>query len=194
MDGLAAMAPIQRLEAGLRPPVSHARVPMRDWTRMAAMLVLGAGIGYAASGFRATTDSGWHVAVANYQALYSRATLAPLENSEPALRAQVAAISEQLGLTIPYESLLVPGLTFKRAQTLSFQGKPLVQFAYTDADGAPVAFCVMRDETGATPVHLGIVAGLNAVSWSHGGYGFIVIGDLGQSALRQAAEQLSRAI
>lgn len=207
MEGLAAAAPVAAPSLRLDPPAAPSRpTPRRGiaawtppWLRVAAALLLGVGLGHGLDGLRSDPARGpipgdWRAAVANYQALYSKATLAPLDGDAPVRRAEVAMVSEQLGLPVSIEALHVPGLTFKRAQLLAFNGRPLAQFAYVDAAGTPVALCVIRGEGANSAARLESVADLKAVSWNKGGYGFVVIGDTGTAVLERAADVLSRTL
>lgn len=166
----------------------------------------------------------WRQAAANYQALYVTETLAftgavadeerqkRLWQSEgvPASRginpetgrnanldkqrSSIAAISAKLGLPITPEVLQAPGLDFKRAQLLQFDGRPLAQFAYLDADGAPISFWATRTGDADSPAKTGRYDKLAAVSWNKGGYGFIVIGAAPIAEIERAASALSTQI
>jgi anti-sigma factor RsiW len=196
-DAVAAAAPVERLRARLdeqavRTP--RRRVGVRGLA-IAAALVMGAALGYVAgSSDLVRPDRSWHVAIADYQALYTTATLAAVPADPAKQRIDVDTVAARLGLPIELDALQVPGLDFKRAQILSFKGRPLAQFAYVDQRGEPVAFCATPTGERDSAVSPGRFRGLEAAFWSRHGYGFIVIGRTPSEALRQAATVLAKQI
>ncbi len=110
------------------------------------------------------------------------------------LRGSVAAVSAKLGLPITPEALQAPGLDFKRAQLLQFDGRPLAQFAYLDAQGTPITFSATRTGDADSPAKTGRYDKLAAVSWNKGGYGFMVIGAAPPAEIERAASSLATQI
>ena len=196
-DAVTAAAPVERLRARLSaqaPPVSSPRRLPR-WAAIAAALIAGVALGYgvgASNVGRAAKD--WHVAVADYQALYTRATLAAIAQDQARQQPEVADVAEKLGLAVAFEALQIPGLEFKRAQLLAFNGRPIAQFAYLDANGNPVAFCVTAVGKADHAMKGETFGALRAVSWSKNGFGFIVIGAVQADVLQNAAELLAKRI
>ena len=197
-DAVTAAAPVERLRARLvSAQARHSSAPRRlpRWAAIAAALIVGVALGYAAGAgnfVRASKD--WHVAVADYQALYTKATLAAIAEDRARQQPEVADVAEKLGLNVALEALQIPGLEFKRAQLLAFQGRPIAQFAYLDGRGNPVAFCVTvagKSDSAMKPETFGA---LRAVSWSKNGFGFIVIGAVEAETLRDAAQLLAKRI
>jgi anti-sigma factor RsiW len=196
-DAVAAAAPIARLRAQLDRPFAPPRRQRGSarWAAIAAALVTAAGLGYGVgSGHFVGAASNWHVAIADYQSLYTPETLAPIASDPAKQRRDVADIARKLGLPITFEALQVPGLDFKRVQLLAFEGRPLAQFAYLDAAGIPVAFCATRSGELDSPIRTGRFHGLDAAFWSRNGYGFIVIGATDAETLQKAAALLARQI
>jgi anti-sigma factor RsiW len=199
---VSAAAPVERLRARLnaQAPLSQElpqRLPQRlpRWAAIAASLVAGVLLGYAVGAsdlVRASKD--WHVAVADYQALYTRATLAAIAEDRARQQPEVADVAEKLGLPVALEALQIPGLEFKRAQLLAFDGRPIAQFAYLDTQGNPVAFCVTVAGKGDRAMKPETFGALRAVSWSKNGFGFIVIGAIEPQILQGAAELLAKRI
>lgn len=130
---------------------------------------------------------GWVSFVASYQVLYTPETLAVANPSPDEAAVQLASVSDALGLDV---SALpeAAGLTFKRAQVLGFNGKPLVQIAFARADGTPVALCIIPSGPDAKPVDMGEAEGLGLARWNTPGYGFLLIGGTDAAPLRQEAE------
>ncbi|WP_171103024.1 hypothetical protein [Ruegeria sp. HKCCD7255] len=138
--------------------------------------------------FRATRPEpmGWAEQAAIYQSLYAPETVAALDPSPEALDAQFAQAEEQLGRSLNRDVLeTLPGLDLKRAQILSFKGKPLIQVVFADAQGQPFAFCVIRQGPGAPAknVEHAVLSGLATATWAQDGYGYILMGSDADSPL-----------
>ncbi|WP_415922204.1 anti-sigma factor family protein [Tateyamaria sp. SN6-1] len=130
---------------------------------------------------------GWAAFVASYQSLYTPETLATVSATEAERAAQLARVSQAVGLdltTLPE----APGLTFKRAQVLGFNGKPLVQLAYQRDDGTPVALCIIPAGPDGKPVSMGAAQGMDLARWNTPGFGFLLIGGTDQAPLVTEAE------
>jgi anti-sigma factor RsiW len=196
-DAVTAAAPVDRLRARLNAQPTRPSPPQRvpRWAAIAAALIAGVALGYgvgASNLVRASKD--WHGAVADYQALYTRATLAAIADDRARQQPEVADVAEKLGLKVALEALQLPGLDFKRAQLLAFQGRPIAQFAYLDSHGNPVAFCVTSTDKGDSALKPETFGALHAVSWSKNGFGFIVIGAVQPETVQGAAELLAKRI
>ena len=148
-------------------------------------------IGVGLAGFNQPADAlTWQEQVAVYQALYVAETVAPLAPTPEGLAAEFERASNILGRElVPAEYDDLPGLTLKRAQVLGFEGQPLIQIAFASETSAPIAFCILRsgEDAGAVQTEL---SGLPTVHWSEGGFGYMLIGDLSEGALRALASEL----
>ncbi|WP_299685392.1 hypothetical protein [uncultured Tateyamaria sp.] len=130
---------------------------------------------------------GWAAFVASYQSLYTPETLASVTTTDAERAAQLQTVSAALGLDLT--SLPdAEGLTFKRAQVLGFNGKPLVQLAYQRADGTPVALCIIPAGPDGKPVSMGAAQGMELARWNTPGYGFLLIGGQDQAPLQTEAD------
>ncbi|MEM8655040.1 MAG: hypothetical protein AAGF36_09875 [Pseudomonadota bacterium] len=130
---------------------------------------------------------GWVSFVASYQALYTPRTLAVADPTADEAAMQLADVSEALGLDLSGLPE-AEGLTFKRAQVLGFNGKPLVQIAFARADGTPVALCIIPAGAEAKPVSMGAAEGLGLARWNTPGYGFLLIGGTDAAPLEAEAD------
>jgi anti-sigma factor RsiW len=197
-----ASAPAGLLDfwAGECALVSHARaVVLGEWLKPAAYLVFGTVLGAALTlsnvpGWFANPGKDWHAAVANYQVLYSTATLASIAHDTATQRMEIAAVAAKLELPISLEALQSKGLDFKRAQLLQFKGEPLAQFAYSDPSGDPIALCVTRSGEADSGIQTAMIDGLAAAFWSKNGYGFLVIGGKRMQAVERVAGDLAAKI
>lgn len=155
----------------------------------AALFALGLGLGWSSSPPGAPAS--WLQAVADYQVLYTPDTLAGAPQDVAGRAPGLALASERIGLDLTEGMLAVEGLSFQRAQVLSFEGQPLVQVAYLTDDGAPVAFCLMKGK-GDSVLESAEISGLNATVWSQGDHRYVLIGPVDTGLLRQTAGVLSQ--
>ena len=119
---------------------------------------------------------GWKAVVASYQSLYSNETLMAKSPSDAEASAQLAVVSAALGADIS-QLPQVQGLDFKRAQVLGFNGKPLIQLAFTRPDGTPVALCIIAAKSNdAKAMVPETIQGMAAASWSRDGLAYLLIG------------------
>ena len=139
---------------------------------------------------------GWVEAVANYQVLYTEDTLAALKYDNGLVEgaADIQRVSAALGLTIDPADLAVNGLTYKRAQILAYEDKPLGQFVYQTEAGIPVAICIVKSGKPDSSIRVKNPQGMTAAIWNKGGYGFIVIGNIDEAQALQTAEQITTSI
>ncbi len=202
-------------QGGKQSPTHPPRWPAQSWAAaacvMAAMLLSVVAVRWhdpapvvAASSTPSSTDKAptkpsWRMAVVEYQRLYVRETLAGSGKPDAETTAQqLASVSSHSGLTVKAPVTELPGLSFRRAQSLGINDQPLIQMAYVTADGEPVALCFTRQATPAmAPTEAKMVAGINTVSWNDGQFGFVLVGRVESAVLleaaRVAARQLGRA-
>ena len=187
MDALLVQAP-EMPELPLPSPVP-ARRPV--WQVVAAAVVLfslGLGVGTQFPGSERSNT--WHQAVADYQVLYTTATLTAVPMAPDLRKTGLSRTSEALGLDLSAEAIRIEGLTFQRAQILEVDGRPLAQLVYLDPAGTPVAFCITRRPGVDVEPQSQRLSGLNARVWQRDGYGFILIGDLADDTLKAAETEL----
>ncbi len=164
------------------------------WRELAAGLAVGA---FLSAGFTASLrpkEPGWQDFVAAYQALYVTPTLAGVSTTNTDAQAQLTRVSQQLGLDLT-RAPEGQKMTFKRAQVLGFEGRDLIQLAFLTDTGVPVALCIIATDTADTkPIQSKQLEGMEAVSWSEDGYGFLLIGGQDSDVILQAAEQFEKVI
>jgi len=146
----------------------------------------------------APAKKGWRAVVAEYQKLFVTATL---ENASQDARAQAVNLQSALrhvGLDLTVEKVtpsqdktdVSASLSFKRADILSFKGKPLVQIAYLFDGRIPVSFCIIRSRKPAHGEEFEQREGLNIVYWHDPSFGYMIIGDIPRDELGRIARQL----
>ncbi|WP_299722352.1 hypothetical protein [uncultured Tateyamaria sp.] len=130
---------------------------------------------------------GWVSFVASYQTLYTTATLTDVNPSQQEAALQLASVSESIGIDLA-NLPQAEGLTFKRAQLLGFNGKPLVQISYLREDGTPVALCIIPAGPDSKGLNMGSAEGLDVARWNTPGYGFLLIGGQEGEPLEREAQ------
>ena len=190
-DALLSEAP------GLPEEENETPSTRKVWPWAFGTFATGLAAGFAMAAFlpgdvSAPAEPGWKAVVASYQSLYGQATLDSVQPVDDESRAQLARVSAAIGLDL--SDLPAPaGLQFKRAQLLSFKGRPLAQLAYQREDGTPVALCILQMENGdAKPMTVEILAGLGAASWNAGGFGYLLIGGEDQQGIEPEAVPFAR--
>ncbi|MEM0923316.1 MAG: hypothetical protein AAGF44_05395 [Pseudomonadota bacterium] len=182
MDALLTQAPAVSI------PIEAPRArPLWHYVAAAVLLFsLGVAVG------RAVPDpaADWHQAVADYQALYTTATLTAVPLSPAMRETGLAETSAALGLELTSETIAAPGLSFQRAQILEVDGAPLAQLVYLDTAGQPVAFCITRRSGAARPAETARFGSQTARIWRQNGWGFILIGEVSEGQLRAAERDL----
>lgn len=133
--------------------------------------------------------SPWIQAVADYQQLYSRATLANV-TEDSALSARVLQdIRVNDGIAVVVPNLRSATLTFKRVQRLSFHDRPVVQMVYLPQHGEPIALCLTPDAGLDERPHAQQMGEMSSVAWRQDNVGYVLLGkgpaqdliDLGRS-------------
>jgi anti-sigma factor RsiW len=134
----------------------------------------------------------WIKAVADYQELYSRATLANV-TEDPMLSAHVITeLRTNDGMTVRVPDLSREGLSFKRVQRLSFHQHAVVQMAYLPEHGEPLAVCVTRDARPDEAPHASQLGELGSVTWRHDQQGYVLLGHGPMRDLLELAQRLAR--
>jgi len=119
--------------------------------------------------------SPWIKAVADYQQLYSRATLASV-TEDPALSARVINdLRVDDGMTVVVPDLRSAALTFKRVQRLRFHDRPVVQMVYLPEQGEPIALCVTPDARPDEALHAQQIGEMGSVAWRRHNLGYVVL-------------------
>ena len=135
--------------------------------------------------------SPWVEAAAGYQELYTRETLFDTSDN-PQVDARVLdAIRRDDGLPLTIPDLQKAGLTFKRLQRLRFHGKPLVQIVYLPEHGAPVALCVIKNQSDNQSAQSRRVYGMDVVTWNRDKLGYALIGQRSDVDLPALARQIA---
>lgn len=133
----------------------------------------------------------WVKAVADYQQLYSRATLASV-TEDPALSARVLndlRVNDGIAVVVP--DLRGAALSFKRVQRLSFHDRPVVQMVYLPEHGEPIALCVTPDARPDESPRAQQIGEMSSVAWRQDHLGYVVLGKGPASALLDLAHRIA---
>ncbi|PDT03096.1 Fis family transcriptional regulator [Rhizobium chutanense] len=175
---LAAIPASETAKSGVAPIFASRR---RFLGALAASLIVGIAIDRAVIGMGARfsakdENSEWRSVVADYLSLYTPETLAGPVPAREAQAAQLGTLDEKLGLSLSPEAVALPGIDFKRALLLQYDGKPLAQVAYLDPETGPMALCIVRSDAGPKAPDVESRKGMNVVYWSNGTHAFMLIG------------------
>ena len=164
---------------------------------MAASILVALFVGYGAGNFLNQPEApGWKAYVASYQSLYSADTLRHVNSSPQAQTAELERVAAAIGKSIDLAALQQnPDLTYKRAQVLSFKGKPLVQLAFLTKSGEPVALCILKSsKPNSAQMSQANLEGMSSASWNKDGYAYLLIGGDDQSLISNLASNYRDAI
>ena len=135
--------------------------------------------------------SPWIQAVADYQQLYSRETLANVSEDHQLSEHVISDLRTVDGLNVRVADLSSAGLTFKRVQRLSFNHQAVVQMVYLPEHGEPVAVCVTRDSRPDEAPHLHQIGELSTVAWRRDHLGYVLLGKSSPQALIELGRRLA---
>ncbi|MBX4954796.1 anti-sigma factor family protein [Rhizobium lentis] len=201
---LLSEAPREKLQAMLAAIPAHegarfASAPAATRRRflgaLAASLVAGIAIDRAVIGIGRglspnDENSEWRAVVADYISLYTAETLAGPVPGRQDQAAQLATLDEKLGLSLSPEAVALPGIDFKRALLLQYDGKALAQVAYLDPETGPMALCIVKSDAGPKAPDLENRKGMNVVYWSNGTHAFMLIGHATADRMTMIADKV----
>src|SRR5208337_2221034 len=183
LQTLLERAPLGRLRAALPPeraPRAASRlfsgIGLRDFAAgiVVGLLAAGAAAWVAFSFAPEIEREDWRAAVIEYMELYNNETFA-VSNPDASLQAkELSAVGAYVGADLTPESVALSGLRFKAAQVLSYDGSPLGEIAYVDAQGAPLLFCVIANGAADAPMRSERRGEFSLSSWSRAGRGYLV--------------------
>jgi anti-sigma factor RsiW len=120
--------------------------------------------------------SPWIKAVAEYQDLYSRETLADVVEDQVLTRKILGDLHLAGGISIRVPDLRDSGLTFKRVQRLTYHDRAVAQVVYLPERGTPVALCVTQEAGADLAPQAEQIGDMKAVTWRHDGQGYVLLG------------------
>lgn len=119
----------------------------------------------------------WVDRIANYQALYSRATLA-MKNPPAERRVrQMQRVSQAIGANVSAPDLSALSADFKYARLYKIDGEALAQIAYLPKSGAPFSLCLMKTDKPDRPAKYLTAHGQTVVAWRKNGIEYFYVGE-----------------
>ncbi|MDU0308441.1 anti-sigma factor [Rhizobium sp. 25PS6] len=191
LEAILAAIPVQQRAKSASAPLFASR--RRFLGALAASLVAGIAIDRAVIGIGARfsakdENSEWRAVVADYVSLYTPESLAGPVPAREDQAAQLAGLDEKLGLSLSPEAISLPGIDFKRALLLQYDGKALAQIAYLDPETGPMALCIVKSDAGPKAPDLESRKGMNVVYWSNATHAFMLIGRIPVDRVQELAE------
>jgi anti-sigma factor RsiW len=133
----------------------------------------------------------WITAVADYQQLYSRATVMFVSEDSQLSARVINDLRTADGIKVIVPDLRSAGLNFKRVQRLSFRGRPVVQMVYLPERDEPIALCVTPDARPDETPHAQQIGEMRAVAWRQGNLGYVLLGRNPAKALMELGHQIA---
>lgn len=177
----------------LRQPVGRRAIQRIRMTSAVAVAGLLFGLGLWAGAWLDSAQRSpiaaepWVEAVAEYQALYGRATVNQADANGIDLHHTAARLTTGFGHSVDIPDLRAHGLTFKRGQLLEFAGQPLVQLVYLPTQGKPIAYCLLRTRASDLAPTTGSAKGMRYVHWRANGIAYLLIGDATAAEIEKLA-------
>lgn len=140
----------------------------------------------------AATDSSWVKAIADYQTLYTRETIANVIEDRAVTEKVLVDLRQNDGMPVFIPDLSSVGLTFKRVQRLSFHNQAVVQIVYLPEHGDPVALCLTQDAQRDEVPHSREVSDMQTVAWRQGHVDYLLLARGMQLDLPEIGRRIAR--
>jgi anti-sigma factor RsiW len=165
---------------------------IRRLSSAVAVFAIGISVGLVGSSLHqaSVSPAPWEQAVAHYQRLYQRETVASLRY-DPVDSARVLdQAAQRYGLKIAIPDFSQQGLELKRVQMLGLLGKPIIQIVYLPKNGSPIALCITTASAQPMTSSPGLDAtddylGQRLLSWRYAGAAYLLIGEHSPQQLQQ---------
>lgn len=198
-DALLAAAPVERLRGSLAAADRGSRPPRRrlsiGWLELAAGIFIGVAIVGMASWLGLGPGSrgdDWRQAVVEYVELYTPDTFALANPDDASAAKQLQAVSVRIGADLTPASVAVPGLRFRTAFNLAYDGAALAEIAYTAEGGEPVLFCAIANGAPDEPPRTATRNGQSYVAWARAGKSYMVVARMAAPQVADMAQTLVR--
>jgi anti-sigma factor RsiW len=136
-------------------------------------------------------DSSWVKAIADYQSLYTRETVANVTEDRALTEKVLGELRQNDGIPALIPDLRSAGLTFKRVQRLSVHNQAVVQIVYLPEHGDPVALCLTRSKRPDAVPEARVVDEMQAVEWRQDGLDYVLLGRGVQLNLAELGHQIA---
>jgi anti-sigma factor RsiW len=172
----------------------------RTWPRLAAAFLVGALVAGSAlqlsrhdsaSMELTAAATPWVKAVADYQVLYTRETVASVNEDHALSEKIIGELQSADHLEVAIPDLRGAGLTFKRVQRLSYNNQAVVQIVYLPEKGGPVALCLTRDGRADEAPRSQEIGGMHTVAWRHNQVGYVLLAKDAQVDLAELGKSIA---
>jgi anti-sigma factor RsiW len=136
-------------------------------------------------------DSSWVKAIADYQSLYTRETVANITEDRVVTEKVLDGLRQNDGMQVLIPDLRSAGLTFKRVQRLSVHNQAVVQIVYLPEHGDPVALCLTRSARPDAVPEGRLVDNMQTVEWRQDGLDYVLLGRGMQLNLAELGHQIA---
>jgi anti-sigma factor RsiW len=199
-EGLLRVAPVDQLSAAI-PKADVSSVGPRLFSGTLRALAAGIVIGFLAAGIAPWSvlkfwpqeeQEDWRAAVVEYMNLYTNETFAFDDSDLSSQEKKLSVIGAKLNVRLAPETLAISGLRLRTARLLSYDGAPLAEIVYVDAQGAPVLFCILGGAKTDVQAQSERRGDLSLTSWTNGGRSYLVIGHLPEQQIADLAGILEK--
>lgn len=184
------------------PVAANTNIRWQSVAAAALLLIVGGIGGYVindqlAPDVQIAASESWLTNVANYHGIYAneKRHLVEVDASESDHIKKWLSNTTNVGFLIP--DLTKHGLEFRGARLLVVKSQPVAQLMFTDVAGDVVAICFKQGANGAMGSEdftENEINDFNIVSWNERSANFLVIGNTGQSELKDIADTVKLSI
>ncbi len=140
------------LKIGTPPDLPSQPAAGTSYRNLIAASLIAVAVGFGA-GFSTSelNQHNWRDYVASYQALYTSSTLTHVKPNPLLQQNELTRVTAAIGKEIDINKLNVSSeVEYKRAQILGYKGKALIQLAFLNSTGEPIALCIIRSENSSS--------------------------------------------
>ncbi len=130
--------------------------------------------------------------VAEYHAVFAREERHLVEVPADRTEELTGWLGQRLEKRLTVPDLSAEGLRFAGGRMLVIDGRPVAQLMYTRAVGRPVAICITKLAIPAAPVQQDVHDAQRTAIWRDGAYAYVVVGEVGEAAMRLIAAAAAR--
>jgi anti-sigma factor RsiW len=126
-------------------------------------------------------------AMIQYQALYTRKTVEPVNQTKEDALKVLSRFNERVGAQFSIPDMQSSGYQFRRAQELSYEGQMILQLVYLPDNGDPIALCLTESGQVLPERNKAIFyqyANMNTLLWEERGATFMLMGTLSEKKVR----------
>lgn len=153
--------------------------------------IFGFAAGYGIGTRPASTFEALVTEIAQYHPIYARDAAHLVEIPAGRVGDLEAWINERIGRKLAVPDLSSIGFDFAGGRMLVVDGRSVGQILYTRPGMLPLGICVTALAGAPQPDRIDHRNEVNLISWTDGGYAYVVVGDVPDSMLRAVATRIS---